>query len=213
MLDRSKLALIHVAQGQLGLDDDEYRTILHSVCGVESAKDIKSDDDFKALMKAFERLGFKQEKVARRAMKFRRDNDAPATPDQMAIIEETWKRVTREPEEWQNTLANFLHSRFHVPKFALLTRRKASDVIEALKAMYLRTVLSETHQTLFPGKEFVPDQLLRHWSKFIRPLSHDSMEMLLTVLSFYNDEFRGLVNHLAQQQGEPNAEDTETPHP
>lgn len=139
MIDKSKIALIHVAKKQLALDDEEYRIILHSVCGVESAKEIARLEDFKALMRAFQKLGFKNAEIKERAMRFRRAN---ASPDQLRMIEATWKLVTRNPDDPQ-ALENFLKNRFHVPSLAMLSRRKASDVIEALKEMQLRKLLNE----------------------------------------------------------------------
>ena len=54
---KSRMAVIHLAKKQLGLDEEAYRAIL-SGAGVGSAKDITSETQFNAVMDAFLRLGF-----------------------------------------------------------------------------------------------------------------------------------------------------------
>jgi hypothetical protein len=54
----SRLAIIHVAKKQLGLDEDAYRAIL-SGAGAASARDIATDAQFNLVMAAFAALGFK----------------------------------------------------------------------------------------------------------------------------------------------------------
>ena len=56
MLPRNKLAVIHIAKKQTGMDDDTYRELLAGF-GVASSKDLNAGD-FAALMKHFEMLGF-----------------------------------------------------------------------------------------------------------------------------------------------------------
>lgn len=210
MIDRSKIALIHVAKKQLALDDDEYRTILHAVCGVESAKDIKRLEDFRELMRAFGKLGFKNSEVKERAMRFRRDNDSAASPDQLGVIKEIWKRVTWNPDD-PKALDSFLQNRFHVPNLAMLSRRKASDVIEALKEMHVRKMLTETHEFLFPGQD--ADGIMRKF-KAVCSLERESLEFLLACFVVHNQRAGELINHLtALQQGESNAESNQTPQP
>ena len=59
MVDRKKLAVIHIAKQELGLGDDEYRQILWSCCRVRSACEIGTTREFVTVMKALERLGWK----------------------------------------------------------------------------------------------------------------------------------------------------------
>ena len=40
MIDHKKLAVIHIVKRELGLSDEEYRNILHTAAGVQSAKDL-----------------------------------------------------------------------------------------------------------------------------------------------------------------------------
>ena len=53
-----KLAVIHIARKQCGLDDACYRELLRSCAGVESSADLKTEAQFSAVMEAFNRLGF-----------------------------------------------------------------------------------------------------------------------------------------------------------
>lgn len=58
-LSRAQTGLIHVAKNQLGLDDEEYRTLLKDKFNVTSSKEL-TWQQFKPLMKLFKQLGFKQ---------------------------------------------------------------------------------------------------------------------------------------------------------
>ena len=57
-LPRKQLALIHVAKRETGLSDDEYRVFLQGAAGIDSAKDIRNQGQFEAVMAAFEELSF-----------------------------------------------------------------------------------------------------------------------------------------------------------
>lgn len=56
-INNAKKALIHVAKGQTGMTEGEYRAFLQGF-GVKSSKDL-DEGDFGAVMQAFEALGFK----------------------------------------------------------------------------------------------------------------------------------------------------------
>lgn len=58
MLEPSTLAKIHIAKKQLALDDETYRTMLQSVGGVASSRDLTSEGAAKVL-RHLERCGFK----------------------------------------------------------------------------------------------------------------------------------------------------------
>ena len=51
--------IIHVAKRQTGLSDEQYRALLSGAAGVESASLIKSWGQYRAVMAAFKKLGFK----------------------------------------------------------------------------------------------------------------------------------------------------------
>ena len=54
MIEKKKLALIHIVKKELKLDDKEYRNILRTATGVQSAKEL-NDAQFKKLMNYFVR--------------------------------------------------------------------------------------------------------------------------------------------------------------
>lgn len=58
MLSKSTLAKIHIGKTQLALDDDTYRTMLRSVGGAGSAKDLSAAGAAKVL-RHMENCGFK----------------------------------------------------------------------------------------------------------------------------------------------------------
>src|SRR4030065_583280 len=57
-IGRKKKALIHIAKGDLHLDDESYREILKAVAGVESAARLTTEG-FEKVMKRFQEMGFK----------------------------------------------------------------------------------------------------------------------------------------------------------
>jgi hypothetical protein len=56
---KAKLSLIHIAKKDVGVTDEDYRSILFGAAGVESAAELEYEYQFNAVMKAFENLGFK----------------------------------------------------------------------------------------------------------------------------------------------------------
>jgi hypothetical protein len=57
-IGRKKKALVHIAKGDLLLDDESYRQILKGVAGVESSTQL-TVQGFEKVMKRFEEMGFK----------------------------------------------------------------------------------------------------------------------------------------------------------
>jgi len=67
MVNRSKkLATIHIAKKQCGLGDEEYRALLLGTTGVSSAREINTDEQYKKLMEAFGKHGFKSQAYTKR---------------------------------------------------------------------------------------------------------------------------------------------------
>jgi hypothetical protein len=54
LMDKKKLAVIHIVKKELSLSDGEYRNILERITGVRSAKDL-TDNRFHKLMRYFVR--------------------------------------------------------------------------------------------------------------------------------------------------------------
>jgi len=129
---RSRLAIIHLAKKQLGLDDDAYRAIL-SGAGVSSAKDIETESQFNTVMTAFVRLGFLPS--GHRVNKYR--STVPGNISSMIsrrqeyYIKGLWALASRAKDE--KSLQHMVKRIGKVDDISFLTRRDASAVILALR--------------------------------------------------------------------------------
>lgn len=56
---RKWIQILHVAKKELSLDDAAYRAVLYGAAGVQSARDIKTWQQYNDVLKAFAKLGFK----------------------------------------------------------------------------------------------------------------------------------------------------------
>ena len=60
MVDRNKkLAIIHIARKQVGLDEQSYRALLLGAVGFESARELKTEDQYRKILHAFKSIGFR----------------------------------------------------------------------------------------------------------------------------------------------------------
>jgi phage gp16-like protein len=66
MISKSKKALIHVAKGQIGMSEDEYRSMLEGFGVSSSADPNMTDRTFNQVMSRFKELGFKSKSQTRR---------------------------------------------------------------------------------------------------------------------------------------------------
>jgi len=184
MPNNAQLALIHFARKQLGLDDDDYRTILQSVCKVESAKDIKHNGDVQALMDAFRRLGFDQKKALLNCV-------VMATDEQKHKIKRIWETVTKNAKVGCSSLDTFLNNRFHVNGIANLTLTRAVAVIEALKQMQVRTFLQHVYGMVIiqddSAKDAVQNQLLNHFNRVGNQISTATLQAIVAVLLWHGE--------------------------
>lgn len=57
-IGRKKKALVHIAKGDLDLDDESYRQILKGVAGVDSSTQL-TVEGFEKVMKRFQEMGFR----------------------------------------------------------------------------------------------------------------------------------------------------------
>lgn len=58
VIGRKKKAVVHIAKGDLKLDEQTYRQILKGVAGVESSTQL-TREGFKKVMKRFQNMGFR----------------------------------------------------------------------------------------------------------------------------------------------------------
>ena len=57
-IGKKKKAVVHIAKGDLHLDEESYRQILKGVAGVESATQL-TKEGFEKVMRRFQEMGFK----------------------------------------------------------------------------------------------------------------------------------------------------------
>jgi hypothetical protein len=127
--EKSRLAIIHLAKKQCGLDEEAYRAIL-SGAGLSSAKDIETDEQFNTVMKAFENLGFKTT-----SKKLKRCT-VPRAPGMITVPQEDyikglWELASRAKDE--KSLRRIVKRIGKVDDVRFLSRRNASAVILALR--------------------------------------------------------------------------------
>ena len=125
----SKVRLIHVARRQLGLTDEDYRSILGLMGGVAHAADL-DPRGFTAVMARFEALGFRSTSP-RRPLSVR---TGMATPGQVSLIRQLWAECT-DGQGTDATLGKWLERQFHVSSVRFVTLDLAPRVIGAMNAM------------------------------------------------------------------------------
>lgn len=131
MPNNSRLALIHLAKKQLGLDDEAYRAIL-SGAGVYSAKDITTEAQFDTVMAAFMNLGFLP--TGRKVYKRRssvQGNSGMISGRQEYYIKGLWALASRAKDE--KSLRRMVKRIGKVDDISFLTRKDASAIILALR--------------------------------------------------------------------------------
>ena len=116
MLDRKKLAVIHIVKRELGLSDLKYRDSLEKVTGVRSAKDL-DEPGFRKLMSYFARS--KYYRVNKDGLTFRQKMYLKSLKDQLS-----WN-------EWH--FKNFLKKYYKKTSVESLTRKEAGNAITSLK--------------------------------------------------------------------------------
>jgi hypothetical protein len=131
---KSKLSLIHIAKKETGITDEAYRMLLEGAAGIESAADIRFEDQFNAVMKAFETLGFKSwKKQGKTASRPHWPDAWGCSEDQRAKIEAMWKTCARNPGD--KALQAFIKRIAQVDHPAFLRPHLARKVIIALGDM------------------------------------------------------------------------------
>ena len=137
MLTKKQIAVLHVAQNQLGLDDESYRDALEAHGGVRSAKGL-GYKGFKAVMGHFEKSGFVPKSEIRNPKSAIKDRPGMATTGQIKKIYALWWTLSgtwyQPGKEWK-ALRGFLRARFRVDHENFLKFKQAHKVIEALKGI------------------------------------------------------------------------------
>ena len=116
MLDKKKLALIHIVKEELHLSDEQYRAILYKVAGVRTAKELQ-EHTFRKLMRYFVRS------------EHYRINAYGVTMRQKLYIQSIAQMLHWSTEH----LNNFIHKYYHKPDIRALTKTEATKLIQSLK--------------------------------------------------------------------------------
>ncbi|WP_157019846.1 regulatory protein GemA [Mesorhizobium xinjiangense] len=128
-LPAKRIAVIHVARKQLGLDDESYRDILHQYGGARSAAELDILG-FENVMSRFERLGFRSTWTKRTFG----NRAGMASPAQIEYMRHLWCRY--DPDDVNDAHLNaWLFKYHHVSALRFISAEKAEKVIPALKAM------------------------------------------------------------------------------
>jgi len=152
-LTNAQKALLHVAAGQLGLDDATYRDILERFAGVRSSVAL-DQGGFERVMEHLETCGFKKAQGSKHKAKGPNDYQSyyeqwkhqlghragMGSPGQLALIDTLWDQLAwywnKDGRGNRNAaLRGFLLGRFSTEHLAFLTFDSGGKVIEAMKAI------------------------------------------------------------------------------
>lgn len=126
MLDRKKLAVIHIVKKELALSDEQYRDTLEKVAGVRSSKDL-DERGFRKLMNYFARTKY-----------YRAERDG-ITLRQKIFVSDLKKQI-----KWSEPhFRNFLKKYYKKERIETLSKKEASKVIESLKNILKRRRIQE----------------------------------------------------------------------
>jgi hypothetical protein len=139
-----QIALVHIAKSRLGIEEEEYRQMLHEF-GVKSSKEL-STKKYWALMKYFNRLGFKPERKVspdgRRVDFHPRPSDNLEPPRgfmneaQAQRIWTIWNQISWAPAEGREAaLNNFCKKKANNDCWKWLSYAQAQKVLVILEAM------------------------------------------------------------------------------
>lgn len=132
----SATAIINIAKGQLGLDDDTYRALLVRITGKASLRAM-NPSEHRAVIDEMKRLGFK----------VTGGRTAPSTKPYVRMIHALWKNCHRNGaiEDGSRKALRAFCKRFVAPGDSaigvdpdLLDYAQAAPIIEALKKMEVR---------------------------------------------------------------------------
>lgn len=116
MIDRKKLALIHIVKKELNLTDEAYREILQAAVGVQTAKDL-DEVKFRTLMNYFVRSKYYR-----------------ASPWGLTLKQKIYIKDLSTDLGWDLAhLNHFIFKYYHKEGLEKLTRREGIKLIESLK--------------------------------------------------------------------------------
>ena len=121
--------IIHIAKAKTGLDDEAYRALLWGAAGVDSASQIRTSQQYNAVMAGFANLGFQVQK-----RKVGSQSTRPAnmiTERQEYYIRGLWELASRAKDE--RSLRGICKRITGVDDLSFCSKSKASALILALR--------------------------------------------------------------------------------
>ena len=128
-ISKRQKAILHVAKGKLGLDEDTYRLALVKIAGVTSSNDL-TQEGFTAMMGFFDHCGFKPTVAAGVSYGNR---PGFATTAQVELIRSLWMEIHHECDLDEGALNGWLRKFFKVSSLRFLPAATAPKTITALK--------------------------------------------------------------------------------
>ena len=121
--------IIHIAKAKTNLDDEAYRALLWGAAGVDSATEITTPEQYKAIMAGFARLGFT---VTKRKVESQATRPVHMiTARQEYYIRGLWELASRAKDE--RSLRGICKRITGVDALSFCPKSKASALILALR--------------------------------------------------------------------------------
>ena len=123
------IKMIHIAKAKTNLDDEAYNALLAGAAGVDSATQIRTSQQYNAVMAGFANLGFKIQK-----RKVESQSSRPAnmiTARQEYYIRGLWELASRSKDE--RSLRGICKRITGVDDLSFCPKSKASALILALR--------------------------------------------------------------------------------
>jgi len=116
VLDKKKLAVIHIVKKELNLSDTEYRRILKETCGVQTAKEL-DEVGFRKLLNYFVRSKYYQ-----------------VNPQGLTLKQKLYIQYLAKDLGWDKLhLSNFMRKYYGKSNILDFSKKEAIKLIEALK--------------------------------------------------------------------------------
>lgn len=142
-INESQVRLLRVAQRQVGLSDEEFRVMLHSIGGVESTKDL-TWEAFDVILGKLKEMGFVYKTSSgRKKYDELGERKGMASPKILRMLEALWADIYNGPEERMFIdLRRFILREYGKEDLAWLTAKDAHKCTEALKSLKRQRISS-----------------------------------------------------------------------
>lgn len=137
----SQIKAIHAVIGKIGMDDEDYRHMLHSRCGVTSCKDLswRQAEELLEHLNGQGKSGKREPATRRNALKYTDLDSRPgfASGAQCRLIDAMWSQVTRAEDEEakEKALNSFCHRIAGVAGLRMVKMFQVEKIVKALEKM------------------------------------------------------------------------------